>query len=126
MQGLASYLDERAELKRDISGQEWILDKGYASKDLKAAALAMFNVKLLARNRDMKGVEPDHWQRLGDKLRRPIEGVVSFLAECFNIEHMLVRSDVGIYRRTQAKATAFTPGRYLSEALANPAMSIAA
>ncbi len=126
VQGLASYLDERAELKRDASGQEWILDKGYASKDLKAAALTMFNVKLLARNRDKKGVEPDFRQRLGDKLRSPIEGVVSFLTECFHIEHILAKSEIAIYRPTQAKATAFTPGRYLDEALANPAMSIAA
>lgn len=126
VQGLASYLDECAELKRDVSGQEWILDKGYVSKELKDVALKVFNVKLLARNRDKKGVKPDFWERLGDKLRRPIEGVVSFLTECFNIEHVLVRSDMGIYRRAQAKATAFTLGRYLNEALGKPALSIAA
>ena len=37
--------------------------------------------------------------------------------ECFGIENMRVRTDIGIYRRTQAKATAYSLGRYFNQAL---------
>ena len=37
--------------------------------------------------------------------------------ECFGIEHILVRSDIGLYRRTQAKATAFSLACYFNAVL---------
>ena len=57
-------------------------------------------------------------------IRKPIEGVLSVLTECFGIEHMLARSDEGIYRRTQAKATAFSLARYFNVALGLDTMNV--
>jgi hypothetical protein len=55
---------------------------------------------LLARQRDYTCHKSDFWQQLLDKLRKPIDGVISVLTECFGIAHLLVRGDLGIYRRT--------------------------
>ena len=122
---LEAYLDECIELGRDLSGQEWVLDKGFVSKPLKARAKALLNVTLLARQRDYKNKPADFWQTLLDRIRKPIEGVISVLTECFGIEHLLVRSDLGIYRRTQAKATAFSLARYFNAVLGIAPMYIA-
>ena len=51
--------------------------------------------------------------------------MISVLTECFGIEHILVRSDLGLYRRTQAKATAFSLARYFNQALGLEPMNIA-
>jgi hypothetical protein len=39
------------------------------------------------------------------------------LTENFGREHVLVKTDIGIYRRTQAKATAFSLARYFNDVL---------
>ena len=113
---LAAYLNEGLEARRDLVGQEWVLDKGFVSKPLKEQAKARLGLTLLARQRDYKG-RPDFWQKLIDRVRKPIEGIISVLTGCFSVEHILVRSDIGLYRRTQAKATAFSLARYFNEAL---------
>jgi hypothetical protein len=122
---LEAYLDECLEHDRDLAGQEWVMDKGFVSKALKQRADALLKVRLLARQRDYADEEPDFWQKLLDRVRKPIEGVISFLTECFGIEHILVRSDIGLYRRTQAKATAFSLARYFNEVLGIAPMNVA-
>jgi hypothetical protein len=122
---LEAYLDECLELGRDLAGQEWVMDKGFVSKPLKERAKALLGVTLLARQRDYKNRPADFWQKLLDRIRKPIEGVISVLTECFGIEHILVRSDIGLYRRTQAKATAFSLARYFNEVLGIAPMNIA-
>jgi hypothetical protein len=39
---------------------------------------------------------------------------LQLLTNNFGIEQMLVRSDLGVYRRTQAKGTAYCLGRYFN------------
>lgn len=122
---LVAYLDECIEQGRDLSGQEWVMDKGFVCKALAQAAKTLLDVTLLARQRDYGEQEPDFWQKLLDQLRKPIEGVISVLTECFGMEHLLVKSDIGIYRRTQAKAKAFSLARYFNDVLGIEPMNIA-
>ena len=56
--------------------------------------------------------------------RKPIEGVLSVLTENFGMEHILVRSDIGLYRRTQAKATAYSLARYFNDVLEREPMNV--
>jgi hypothetical protein len=114
---LTAYLDECIKTGRDVRGQEWIGDKGFVSAALKKAASKLLGLTLLIRQRDYKGRFVGFIQHLLDKLRKPIEGVISALTENFGLEHILVRSDLGLYRRTQAKATAFSLARYFNEVL---------
>ena len=51
----AASLDECQEEGRDLSGQEWFMDKGLVSKPLKQAAKNLLNLTLLVRQRDYKG-----------------------------------------------------------------------
>jgi len=122
---LTAYLDECLAAGRDVSGQEWIADKGFISKALKQAAQTLLGLRLLVRQRDYKGRFVPFFQHLLDKLRKPIEGVISVLTENFGLEHILVRSDLGLYRRTQAKATAFSLARYFNDVLGMAPMDIA-
>jgi hypothetical protein len=122
---LTAYLDECVDEQRDLSGQEWLADKGFVSRAVKEAAEAVLGLTLLVRQRDKKGEEPAFFQCLLDKLRKPIEGVLSTLTENFHIEHLLVKTDIGVYRRTQAKATAFSLARYFNDALGTEPMNIA-
>jgi hypothetical protein len=122
---LTAYLDECIEHDRDVSGQEWIGDKGFISKALRQAASRLLGVTLLVRQRDYKGRFIPFFQHLLDKLRKPIEGVISVLTENFGLEHILVRTDIGLYRRTQAKATAFSLARYFNDVLGIAPMDIA-
>jgi hypothetical protein len=128
---LASYLAECQREGRDLSGQDWVMDKGFIGKALVQAAKEQEDVCLLVRERDyqkhwyQKQMPPVFWQCLLDKVRKPIEGVIGTLTECFGIEHMLARSDAGIDRRTQAKATAFSLARYFNQALGIEPMNIA-
>jgi hypothetical protein len=128
---LAAYLAECRNEGRDLSGQDWVMDKGYTGKALALAAAEQEDVFLLARERDyqkqwyQKDLPPVFWQTLIDKVRKPIEGVISVLTNCFGIEHMQVRSDAGIDRRIQAKATAFSLARYFNQALGLDPMNIA-
>ena len=127
---LIGYLDECQQQGRTLCGQDWVIDKGFGHKALAAAASEQEDVSLLARSRDYrrawheKDLPPVFWQLLLDKIRKPIEGVLSVLTECFGIEHVLARSDVGIYRRTQAKGTAFALARYFNKALGVPPMNV--
>ena len=122
---LAAYLDECVQGQRDLSGQEWYMDKGFVSKALRRRAKELLGVNLLARPRQKKGEEPTFWQRLQEQIRKPIEGVLSVLTECLGVEHLLVKTDVGVYRRTQAKATAFSLARYFNHLLGIEPMNIA-
>ncbi len=122
---LAYYLDECAQQGRDLSGQEWYMDKGFVSRAIKRRAQELLGVNLLARPRQKKGEVATFWQELQDRIRKPIEGVLSVLAGCFGIEQMLVKTDVGVYRRTQAKATAFSLARYFNHLLGIEPMNIA-
>jgi len=122
---LTAYLDECLEIGRDVQGQEWIADKGFVGQALKQAAKTLLGLTLLVRQRDYKGRFVPFFQHLLDKLRKPIEGVISVLTENFGLEHILVRSDLGLYRRTQAKATAFSLARYFNDVLGIAPMDIA-
>ena len=122
---LACYLDECAQQGRDLSGQEWYMDKGFVSRALKRLAYERLGVNLLARSRHKKGEKASFWQLLQDRIRKPIEGVLSVLAGCLGIEQMLVKTDIGVYRRTQAKATAFSLARYFNQLLDVEPMNIA-
>ena len=128
---LAAYLSECQREGRDLAGQDWVMDKGFTGKDLAEAAAAQEDVFLLIRERDyqkhwyQKDMPPVFWQTLIDKVRKPIEGVIGVLTECFGIEHMLARSDAGIDRRTQAKATAFSLARYFNQVLGIEPMNVA-
>lgn len=122
---LTAYLDSCLEEGRDLSGQEWIGDKGFVSQALKRAAYTVLGLTLLIRQREYKNRPTSFFQHLLDKLRKPIEGVISVLTECFGIEHPLVRTDLGIYRRCQAKATAFSLARYFNDVLGIAPMDIA-
>ena len=121
---LTCYLDECIDEARDVSGQEWIMDKGFVSKVLQQAAQQVLGLTLLIRQRDYKGRAIAFFQQLLDKVRKPIEGVISVLSENMGIEHMLVKTDIGVYRRTQAKATAFSLARYFNDVLGLPPMNV--
>ena len=121
---LIAYLDECVDQERDLRGQEWIMDKGFVSKPLQDAAKSVLGLILLVRQRDYKGRETPFFQRLLDKLRKPIEGVISVLTENMGIEDLLVRTDIGVYRRTQAKATAFSLARYFNDVLGLDPMNV--
>lgn len=121
---LMAYLDECIDEERDVSQQEWIMDKGFINQALQQAAKQVLGLTLLIRQRDYKGRGIAFFQRLLDKLRKPIEGVISVLTENFGIEHLLVKTDIGVYRRTQAKATAFSLARYFNDVLDLPPMNV--
>jgi hypothetical protein len=121
---LTAYLDICLEEGGDLCGQEWIADKGFVSTPLKKAAQAVLGLRLLVRQRAYKKRETPFFQHLLDKLRKPIEGVISVLTENLGIEHLLVKTDIGIYRRTQAKATAFSLARYFNDVLGIAPMNI--
>lgn len=122
---LAGYLDECVACGRDLRGQVWVMDKGYCNPQIVAWAAQHLGLTLLVRQRERRGEAPSSWQRTLDQVRKPIEGVIAVLTECFGIEHILAKTDWGIYRRTQAKATAFTLARYFNRALGLPPLDIA-
>jgi len=122
---LALYLDECVALGRDLSGQVWVMDKGYTNPKLAAWAKEKLGLTLLARRRDKRGEAPSFWQQTLDRVRKPIEGVLAVLTECLGIEHILAKTDVGIYRRCQAKATAFSLARYFNRVLGLDPMDVA-
>ena len=122
---LAFYLDQCVELGRSLAGQTWVADNGYSNPKLLRFAKERLGLTLLVRKRDRQGEEPSFWQQTLDRVRKPIEGVISVLTECFGIEHILAKTDFGIYRRTQAKATAFSLARYINRALGLDPMNIA-
>jgi hypothetical protein len=121
---LAFYLDECVEQGRSLNQQIWVLDKGYINPQLVAWAKEHLGLTLLVRQRDRRGTEPSFWQQTLDRLRKPIEAVLSVLTESYGIEHVLARTDLGIYRRVNAKATAFSLARYFNRALGLEPMEI--
>jgi hypothetical protein len=122
---LAAYLDECVAAGRDLRGQVWVMDKGYWNPKIARFAKERLGLTLLPRRHDRRGELPSFWQQTLDQVRKPIEGVLAVLTECFGIEAMHARSDLGLYRRTQAKATAFTLGRYINRVLNLEPMNLA-
>jgi len=122
---LAFYLDECVEQGRELAGQTWIMDNASSNPRIAAWAKAHLGLTLVARRRDRPGALPSFWQQTLDQVRKPIEGLLSFLTECLGIEHLLVRTDLGLYRRLQAKATAVSLARYFNRALGLDAMDFA-
>ncbi len=122
---LAHYLDECVAVGRELGGQTWIMDKGFRNKKLAQWAYERLGLTLCARQQEHKDALPSSWQATLDQVRKPIEGVISVLTECFGIEHLLVKTDWGLYRRTQAKATAFTLARYFNRVLGLEPMNVA-
>jgi Transposase DDE domain len=114
---LAFYLDECVELGRELAGQVWVLDNGYSNPQIVRWAKERLGLTLLVRQRDPRGSEPSFWQCTLDRVRKPIEGAIAVLTECLGIEHILAKTDLGIYRRLQAKATAVSLARYFNRAL---------
>jgi hypothetical protein len=122
---LAGYLDECVAQGRVVAGQVWVMDNGYSNPQLRQWAETRLGLTLVVRQRDPKGEPPSYWQQTIDRVRKPIEGVLSVLTECFGIEHILAKTDCGIYRRIQAKATAFPLARYVNRILGLDPMDIA-
>lgn len=132
---LSAYLNQRIDecAARDcdlshLAYQEWAMDKGFFSRPLKRAAEERLGVNLMARQRDYglkDGEQPPFWQQMLDRLRKPIEGIISVLTECFGMEHLLVKTDCGIFRRAEAKITAFSIARYFNHVLGLEPMNIA-
>lgn len=122
---LAAYLDECVQQARDVSGYEWAMDKGFWSQRLKQWAAKHLGLNLMMRKRDYGNEPPSFWQQLLDMIRKPIEGIISVLTECFGMEHLLVKTDAGLYRRTQAKITAFSLARYFNLVVGAKPMDIA-
>jgi hypothetical protein len=114
---LAHYLDECVEVGRDVAGQTWIMDKGFLNAEIAQWAKERLGLTLLARRKEPKGALKSAWQATLDRVRKPVETVLSVLTECFGLEHLLVKTECGVYRRTQAKATALTLGRYINRVL---------
>jgi len=122
---LAHYLDECVARGRNLSFQVWVTDKGYSNPKLVVWAKEHLGLTLLVRKRERRGEAPSFWQQTLDRVRKPIEGVIAVLTECLGIEHILAKTDIGLYRRTQAKATAFSLARYFNRVLGVDPMDIA-
>lgn len=122
---LAFYLDECVELGRELAGQIWVMDKGYSNPRLVAWAQEQLGLTLLVRRRGRREELPSFWQQTLDHVRKPIEGLIATLTECLGIEHLLARTDAGLYRRLQAKATALALARYFNRALGLDPMDFA-
>jgi Transposase DDE domain len=122
---LALYLNECQERGRDLRGQTWLLDKGYRNQAVVRQAKEQLGLTLLVREQEPKGSEPSAWQLQLDAFRRGIEGLIGLLSTLFGIEHLLATTAIGVFRRVQAKATAFTLARYFNRALGLPDLDIA-
>ena len=111
VKALALYLDECAEREISLSGQTWLVDFGYRSKQVEQAARQQHGLCLLVG-------KPAEW-------RRPIEGVISVLCHLFHLEDVLATTGIGLYRRFQAKITAFNLGRYFNHVLGREPLDLA-
>jgi hypothetical protein len=98
---------------KDVIGQQWIGDKGFISKPREVFARQSLGLTLHIRQRDYRDWIPS-FQKLLDRLRHPIEGFLSVLTNCFHVTDVLVKTDKGIYRRVEAKITAFNLARYFN------------
>ena len=122
---LANYLDECVEADRSLVGQAWVMDKGFRNRAIVAWAKQRQGLDPLPRQQDPADSPPSYWQLTLDRVRKPIEGVISFHTECLGIEHTRAKTDWGLYRRVQAKATAVALARYFNRTLGLEAMNFA-
>lgn len=111
VKGLALYLDECAEAARPLAGQTWLVDKGYQSKQVVAQAWRQHGLTLFVN-------PPPAW-------RRPIEQALAVLCQQFHLEDVLATTGIGLYRRFQAKITAFNLGRYCNHVLGREPLDLA-
>lgn len=109
---------------KDIYGQEWIGDKGFVDKAREVWAKQSLGLTLQIRQRDYKNWIPS-FQQLLDRLRHPIEGFLSVLTNYFHLSDVLVKTDLGIYRRVEAKITAFNLARYFNLVLGRELSDVA-
>jgi hypothetical protein len=121
---LDATLSECERRGKDVRGQEWIGDKGFVSKAREAWAQSHLGVTLHIRQRDYKDWIPS-FQKLLDRLRHPIEGFLSVLTEGFHLSDLLVKTDIGIYRRVEAKIAAFNLARYFNLVLGRELSDVA-
>jgi hypothetical protein len=122
---LAASLDECVEQGESLAGQVWVMDPGYWSPKIAQWAKERLGLTLLAQKRKQRKALPSAWQQTLRQVRHPIEGVLSVLTESFGIEHLLVKTAIGLYRRVEAKATAFTLGRYFNRVLDRDPLNLA-
>jgi hypothetical protein len=121
---LNAFLSQCERLGKDISGQEWIGDKGFVGKAREKWAKEILGLTLHIRQRDYKDWIPS-FQKLLDKVRRPIEGFFSVLTNNYHLTDMLVKTDIGIYRRVEAKVAAFNLARYFNLVLGRELSEVA-
>lgn len=121
---LDAFLQECERRGKDVAGQQWVADKGFVGKARQEWAYALLGVRLHVRQRDYKDWVPS-FERLIDHVRHPIEGFLSVLTRCFHLTDMLVKTDIGIYRRVEAKITAFNLARYFNLALGKELADVA-
>ena len=101
------------------------MDQGNRNGRHGRIATEKLGLQLLPRQQQPARALPSSQQARLDTVRKPIENVLSVLAGCFGIERLRVKTDLGVYRRAQAKASAFALARYFNRALGMPAMNIA-
>jgi hypothetical protein len=111
VKALALYLDQCAEAELSLWGQTWLVDLGYRSKKVEEYARLRHGLTLLVG-------QPVEW-------RRPIEGIISVLCQLFHLEDVLATTGIGLYRRFQAKITAFNLGRYFNDVLGREPLDLA-
>ena len=111
VKALALYLDYCAEAELSLWGQTWLVDFGYRSKKVEDHARRWHGLTLLVG-------QPAEW-------RRPIEGILSVLCQLFHLEDVLATTGIGLYRRFQAKITAFNLGRYFNHVLGREPLDLA-
>jgi len=121
---LSAYLSECERRGKDLIGQEWIGDKGFVGKARQDWARAFLGVTLHIRQRDYRDWIPS-FEKLLDRLRHPIEGFLSVLTTSFHLTDVLVKTDIGLYRRVEAKITAFNLARYFNLVLGRQLSDVA-
>ena len=109
---LTAYLDECIEEGQDVSGQEWIMDKGFVSKPLKQAAAQSVRADAVGPPARLQRTLAAFFQHLLDKLRKPIEGVISGVDR--KPEH---RASAGTYRHRRVSAHSGQSDRFFAGAL---------
>jgi hypothetical protein len=125
---LTAYLEECVREGRNLRGQTWILDKGFASEPLRRTAWEALGLRLVARQKQRKeeqGLPLPCAQQMIDTVRKPIETLLAVLRECLGLQDLRVKTDLGLYRRTQAKATACALASYFNRALGRPVAQFA-
>jgi hypothetical protein len=122
---LANYLDECVEEGRALAGQVWIMDQGYRNQEIVRWAKDKLGLDLLPRQQEHADALPSYWQATLDALRKPVEAMIAVLAGCLGMQRMLVKTEIGAYRRAPAKATAMALGRYMNQIIGGDPMDFA-